>query len=849
MDRTIKVIYHPVKKQIRFMVKEGGCWTEIIGLKSSLRKYFSQKGTVVLQDLGNDFFNAMIDSQSEPESIEILFKGTQMDFDDFINMVDCFNQYNQEQAGNSNKRNTLLYVNKEFECLPSVDNLYDDICSFYDNAISIFRNESDGMEESMLERCRDTIAKMESVEDEIQKDKNQINICVVGAYSSGKSTFINALVGNIILPTAVNPTTTKVFQVMNNYSVNIEFKMSKDGNLVPFNVIWNEKDHSFKIDGQGIVDGSVILKGLHSIVSGIRNMSLAEQTYTVLEFLNYMPSSEIIYESEQEEKSKEDVNGNIKQYKVISESLKHNGFYKEWIADEVCIHYPVSISNERFSFNIYDTPGSNNSISPDDFKSLKLALEDQTNSIVIVLFSYDNTSSKDNAILTQLLEQINQGNDRKLVNIDLDRSLYVISKVDGITKTSGFTALQNSVIVMENDVDGKNVRTEYLLSDRKLFFVSQYAACLLKSKKNGAILDEEEENFIEDNRNKLNRMKCYQYDKMAHSQYETLAIQKQCEEKVTNAENDDDMLFVNTGVYAVERAILNYAEKYALAVKSKTILDAINTAINKLQKEYHAVKYLKDIEKDELDEKIKETKKIIEKTVNNLYDEYKMDDGRKVGKLLENDDAFKKLTQTKLKEIINEAIKVIDKEKRGVHFNKNKLLKADNNVTKELEKLFDKYLSDFIKKREGIIRNIIRGFKNDISAKISENVPFANEVKEYLKDVTEPETSLNLDIEKLRNKFLVTWLGKNYKIEKENEFIKSLGTYTGTFKKNLINSVIVAIEDVKNQFIGNVTNLSKAIAKLQEDKESLDAELSRVKDKLDSYSKLYSELDEKIWGE
>ena len=45
------------------------------------------------------------------------------------------------------------------------------------------------------------------------KTKEPMQIAIIGQFSSGKSTFLNALLGQDILPTGITPTTSKVCKI------------------------------------------------------------------------------------------------------------------------------------------------------------------------------------------------------------------------------------------------------------------------------------------------------------------------------------------------------------------------------------------------------------------------------------------------------------------------------------------------------------------------------------------------------------------------------------------------------------------------------------------------------------
>lgn len=84
--------------------------------------------------------------------------------------------------------------------------------------------------------------------EEIQRERSRIGgglrVAIVGAFSSGKSTFVNALIGRKVLPTKVEPTTATVTEVHNGPSrtATVQLKTEEE--------IRRERDHARKRQGE-----------------------------------------------------------------------------------------------------------------------------------------------------------------------------------------------------------------------------------------------------------------------------------------------------------------------------------------------------------------------------------------------------------------------------------------------------------------------------------------------------------------------------------------------------------------------------------------------------------------------
>ena len=78
-------------------------------------------------------------------------------------------------------------------------------------------------------------------DDGIKKDLNKVSdalkdiipICVFGNYSAGKSAFINAIIGEEILPSGDNPVTAKVYKIeRSKFPDNARIKFEYKGEII-----------------------------------------------------------------------------------------------------------------------------------------------------------------------------------------------------------------------------------------------------------------------------------------------------------------------------------------------------------------------------------------------------------------------------------------------------------------------------------------------------------------------------------------------------------------------------------------------------------------------------------------
>ena len=76
-------MYHPVKKEIRFLAKAKGEFVEIpYAMCPWLSQYGPDKGEFLLQNHGNKFFEDIWE-QFLRDKVSLVFKGTKIDYEDF----------------------------------------------------------------------------------------------------------------------------------------------------------------------------------------------------------------------------------------------------------------------------------------------------------------------------------------------------------------------------------------------------------------------------------------------------------------------------------------------------------------------------------------------------------------------------------------------------------------------------------------------------------------------------------------------------------------------------------------------------------------------------------------------
>lgn len=443
------------------------------------------------------------------DGVDVHFIGTQDDFDDLKRVVEQF------------------YASKNIHCIKEASYYWDaetalsSIEERFLKVEDIFNSYQESEIVDLLNTFKDTM-------------KPELAICIMGLYSSGKSAFINSLVGCELLPSASDPTTAKVCRIQCRDSFTI--KLSVDNLLYTVN---------FDQDEPEVIGAS---ESNQDIINLIKQNSKLEK---------------------QEDEKR--LIGNLQQngikigcmYSLLKFLNSNQPFGSEHIDGEM-IEVTVPYVNtllpiDKFDFVIYDTPGSNSASNKEHFRVLNEALSAQTNALPIILTIPDTMDSTDN---DQLLELIH-GNENKL---DTTNGLIVVNKSDDKGP--------RSLAQKREKIDGLKL-TKW--KSTRIFFVSSILG--LASKKS----DPHDENCWFD----LDAFEIYDknsgyYESGQRKLYEYNIIDKSRVFEYDLSEKDgvNALLNYNSGLASVEFEIANYAKRYALYHKCREAIKYLKKAIS-----------------------------------------------------------------------------------------------------------------------------------------------------------------------------------------------------------------------------------------------------------------------------
>lgn len=499
----VKIICNPYKKSIEYMrwcldeEMQDYTWKEL-GDKSTLltnEKYtnatIQHNAHEIVEEIKNNYDRGNV-------GLVIEFEGTKEDYNDLKEVIDndfCNVGVTCEPGD--------LYIDSADDVMPEIQKVFI-------NLAQVFANYGTEEVQKIIEKF-------------LNVTKTEIPICVVGMYSTGKSAFINSLIGEEILPSDVNPTTARNYKIVesdDDDKGSVKFYMGNEKIIIDY-----EGDR-YKI-GTGV--DSDLTKKIDDELKKIKNPSLTTNMYHSLRIIN----------------------------EYVEKTIT------ELIEVEVPFYNGVLV-NDQYKFIIFDTPGSDSISHKEHLHVLKKALQDQTNGLPILLTS---PKDMDRTGVDTLLGMINEIDG----SLDLTNTMIIVNQADTISKKS---------------LDKINQCVDTILSNWKLnrlYFMSAIMGLGSKKKdyedENTWIDDDYFETFFKNmdafiNCNGRLYKQLYSYNKVAPN------IKENYEASVAGERETRKLLYINSGLHCVENEILNFARKYVLYNKCAQAQEYLKEAIN-----------------------------------------------------------------------------------------------------------------------------------------------------------------------------------------------------------------------------------------------------------------------------
>ena len=699
-----------------------------------------------LQDWVGEFFQRLHDIEND-DKYEVEFFGLPSDYRDLENVKDKFCEENSGIKINLVQKG--INVKSSEERVRQLRALFDEM------------QENSPYEELKTKELRENFSNALGDEEEIG---------VVATVSSGKSTLLNAILYQNLLPARNAATTAIVAKIYNDKSKH-EFRVSA-----------TDRDGNFICDD--IVATPEILDKLNS------NKEVSD-----LKLFGNIP--------------------NIKEYGL------------------------------RVVFS--DTPGPNNS-TDDTHKqhTYKLIGQIYKPMILYVLNVTQFQVDADKNLLNDIAQEMKKSGIQSK-----DRFIFVLNKVDELNTQKG----ENAYMAI------KNLR-EYLktfdIDNPKIFPISAYLSKVARLKQNRKSLLSDDENDFLDTKGKRfienEERHLYKFAPLSNEGKQILdAIIKDAKDK------NDELAFADicSGVPALEIAINEYVEKYAIRQKIKL---SIETFKNFIENKAIKAKSINNISKSG------QNREEIIRTLESI--EQKLKDGHRA-KLMEErirEFDFTNSANQFLNKEKEELVKILgklsnvenDMDEAGAkkyisdfkdqlkHFSMRFIAQIDEKINlgllKDIEEMYEEY-KNYAKSIISESSDFGKAFIGEISVEslVDVNLDINNTFNSFKKTIKEERTYSTGNIDKAWYKFW-TWFDDEYKIHKyttEKEIFNAKG-FLDEMIQNIYKNFSPAMDEVRDKILENsrefkdkFLNDIKRLKKAMENNTNKQIELLRNKDKLE----------------
>ena len=814
---VLEMKYHPAMKEVKFRRFADGKEIEIPP-ESGLRKYMNQKD-FVLQHQGNVFFDGIARAFDGESHLNMAVITTAADYEDFEGMTDYYHH-----TGNSTCKiqpeltGELPDMTATFAAVKSLGEQSTEMLKRHE-ATFARRKEDSSLGSSVKESVEKYHEILQGNIDNItakmrELNGSQVSLFFTGAYSSGKSTLINAILGYRILPEAIESKTARIFCISSpsdDRGKGIRFECG--GQYME--LMWDPKNHRFNMPQ---VDHPLRDKVWEWLNEFEKNQEF-EQFYMVLDRLN-------------DEKS---------------------------VGSKIHVTFPIPLDNDKVRFRIYDTPGTD-SDSKEDHSVLQKAMEDQTHSILIFVCPPDRLEGSGNNKILQFLKEVEQkGN----TGIDRDRSLFVINKAETVDNDDLETLKHGRI-----ECKGDDVSFQFELATKKLFFVSAKTAYSAKAVKNGVANDKENKTA---NQSDLADPESLHYfvsrlNHAAQSEFATNAIQERCAAALQAAEKSGkraDVLHVCSGLYALEDEISRYGERYAAAVKASALISAVDHVFYELQREADSLNNANEKAIEQVNAEIDELKKVLQDSINVASKQRQI-----VEKKLPEDVRIRlginrSAVGTSIEGVMDWVKDRLQKDERFFYDKIEYSSKAKKEIYCVVENKANEFQNNFLEACVVELKRQRDDFIRDVQAAIRENGGISEAAKKYIIDIPAPEIvppkGLDnvmeiYDDAKKKESFLFFFTQENVDqeafLEKTDKFLAKLfGELTDAFTEKYKQALNHIIEAVKNNFTERLDEYSIRLHALNEDREQMQQYGQELVSAADDIKGYQENLEEIIWRE
>lgn len=482
-----KIISNPYKKEIRYQQwsADNSAWVNVdlsdhqdakLLSKEYTTSFFPFKAKQIVTQIVQDY-------QIDGEELELFFEGSADEYSE-LEAVCTSGKYDVPIRLVYSK----VYIENARDILPEVKSLFQEMSPLIVQSVDQAKIERD------LTRFTDA-------------SSDVVPVCVLGNYSTGKSTFINALIGSEILPNGSNPVTAKVYKIARSkFKDRASIKLNYRDQKITL-IMTAEETHfenlSSSNDLTDLLSGQVIAMTHESIV-----LRMNKAVSIINDF-----------------KNDEEDNG---------------------IADLIEIEIPFVngiLARSQHPFVLFDTPGSNSASNAKHLRVLKEAMSNMTNGLPIFLATPDTLDSTDNENLYNMLNNLDE--------LDKRFTMIVVNKADKNDLNRKESSEEEEKLILRQAIPRH-------LYSAGIFYVSSIIG--LGSKNGGEFLDDFYAETYEDQEHKYRDPENKRYKQLYTFDIMPFQIKQRLDGAAAKEQN---LIYANSGLFSIETEIETFAGKYS----------------------------------------------------------------------------------------------------------------------------------------------------------------------------------------------------------------------------------------------------------------------------------------------
>jgi len=489
----VKIVSNPYCKEISYQRWNGENWVKVIPENNESSKLVGVEFTT-------GFFpfkvNKIVDEiihayHSGNEPIDLTFEGTD---DDYIEL--------SKVCGSEEYKDKIIchqsgkYLNNARDIVHEVSTIFG------------------GLKELIEDSVDDKTEVQADLDRYSEAASDMIPICVFGNVSSGKSSFINALIGNEILPSGDEPITAKVYKITKSDDQNRAFiNLAYDGKNIQ--VLFDEHDRI-----QTELMSNALVDGIKESLEATKDQRVPVRVGAALAFINH--------------------------YGIDDDGCAEQGRVSDLIELEVPYDEDGLLKDSSNKYILFDTPGSNTASNEKHKEVLKKAMKNLTNGLPIFVATSDTLDTEDNL---KLYDEIKQYEDL----VDARFTMIVVNKADKAKLPKGGFDQEQIDDILRQAIP----RSMYSFG---IYYVSSVMGLGAKCENDGDFVDDnyarvymtEKINFSEPKGRFYTQL--YKYDILpSQMKASMIKVSEECQ----------NLVYANSGMYCLEKSIESFASNYS----------------------------------------------------------------------------------------------------------------------------------------------------------------------------------------------------------------------------------------------------------------------------------------------